>query len=58
MAEDKAVLVGLMKGLNSRHHQVGPLAPADLEGPTWDFYRYLHRQLGGALADTPAAGAT
>jgi phenylpropionate dioxygenase-like ring-hydroxylating dioxygenase large terminal subunit len=49
MAEDKTVLVDLMQGLNSRHHQTGPLARADLEGPTWDFYRYLHRRLGPAL---------
>jgi phenylpropionate dioxygenase-like ring-hydroxylating dioxygenase large terminal subunit len=49
MAEDKAVLVRLMQGLNSRHHQAGPLAPADLEGPTWDFYKYLHRKLGAAM---------
>ncbi|MGH6893675.1 MAG: aromatic ring-hydroxylating oxygenase subunit alpha [Dongiaceae bacterium] len=50
MAEDKAVLVRLMQGLNSRYHQPGPLARADLEGPTWDFYKYLHRRLGTALS--------
>ncbi len=49
MAEDKTVLVDLMQGLNSRHQRPGPLARADLEGPTWDFYRYLHRRLGTAL---------
>ena len=49
MGEDKEVLVDLMQGLNSRHQQPGPLAKADLEGPTWDFYRYLHRHLGAAL---------
>jgi phenylpropionate dioxygenase-like ring-hydroxylating dioxygenase large terminal subunit len=49
MSEDKAVLVELMQGLSSRHHQTGPLARADFEGPTWDFYRYLHRRLGTAL---------
>jgi hypothetical protein len=49
MAEDKAILVSLMQGLNSRHHEPGPLARADLEGPTWDFYKYLHRRLGAAM---------
>ena len=49
MAEDKSVLIRLMQGLNSRHHQAGPLARADLEGPTWDFYKYLHRRLGAAM---------
>jgi len=49
MAEDKAVLLRLMQGLNSRCHQPGPLARADLEGPTWDFYKYLHRRLGAAM---------
>jgi hypothetical protein len=49
MEEDKAVLLRLMQGLNSRFHQPGPLARADLEGPTWDFYKYLHRRLGEAM---------
>lgn len=51
MAEDKAVLVGLMRGMTSQRHQRGPLAPADFEGPVLDFYRYCSRRLGGALAD-------
>jgi len=51
MAEDKAVLVGLMRGMASHHHQRGPLAPADFEGPVLDFYRYCSRRLGGVLAD-------
>jgi hypothetical protein len=51
MAEDKAVLVGLMRGMASHRHQRGPLAPADFEGPVLDFYRYCGRRLGGALAD-------
>lgn len=55
MAEDRSVLVELMAGLKSRHHQIGPLASADLEGPTWDFYRYFHRRLGAALAETASA---
>jgi phenylpropionate dioxygenase-like ring-hydroxylating dioxygenase large terminal subunit len=49
MAEDKAVLVRLMQGLGSAHYQPGPLARADLEGPTWDFYHFMHRKLGAAL---------
>jgi len=49
MAEDRAVLLSLMKGLNSRHHQPGPLAPADLEGPIWDFYKYLNRKMGAGV---------
>ena len=51
MAEDKTVLVDLMRGMGSRHHQQGPLAPADFEGPVLDFYRYFSRRLGGVLAN-------
>jgi len=43
MAEDKAILVELARGLKSRHHRAGPLAPADFEGPICDFYRYMNR---------------
>ena len=50
MAEDKAVLVSLMKGMASARHQRGPLAPADFEGPVLDFYRYCSRHLGEAIA--------
>jgi phenylpropionate dioxygenase-like ring-hydroxylating dioxygenase large terminal subunit len=50
MGEDKAVLVQLMQGLNSRYQRPGPLARADYEGPTWDFYKYLHRKLNAAMA--------
>ncbi len=59
MAEDKAVLVSLMQGLRSSHYRPGPLATADYEGPTLDFYRYLDARLGKALtgeADTPSVG--
>jgi phenylpropionate dioxygenase-like ring-hydroxylating dioxygenase large terminal subunit len=48
MAEDKTVLLKLTKGLNSRYHRAGPLAPADFEGPIWDFYKYMNRKLGPA----------
>lgn len=50
MAEDKTVLVDLMRGMSSHYHQRGPLAPADFEGPVLDFYRYYSRRLGGVLA--------
>jgi len=55
MAEDKTVLVSLARGLRSRHYRNGPLGPADCEGPVWDFYRYVNRTLGPALAAGPAA---
>ncbi len=47
MAEDKEVLVGLQKGLASRHHAPGPLAPQDLEGTVLDFHKYLAGRLLG-----------
>jgi hypothetical protein len=40
-----------MKGLNSRHYQKGPLAPADFEGPVLDFYRYYSKRMQKALAN-------
>jgi phenylpropionate dioxygenase-like ring-hydroxylating dioxygenase large terminal subunit len=49
MAEDKAILVSLAKGLKSRHYRPGPLAPKDYEGPITDFYAYMNRKLGPAL---------
>lgn len=49
MSEDKTVLRTLVQGLSSMHYRPGPLARADYEGPTLDFYRYLHRRMGGAL---------
>jgi phenylpropionate dioxygenase-like ring-hydroxylating dioxygenase large terminal subunit len=54
MAEDKTVLVALMQGLGSRFQQPGPLARADLEGPTWDSYKYLHRKPGAAMLNGAA----
>jgi phenylpropionate dioxygenase-like ring-hydroxylating dioxygenase large terminal subunit len=51
MGEDKEVLTGQTKGLNSRHYQKGPLAPADFEGPVLDFYRYYSRRMQEALAN-------
>jgi phenylpropionate dioxygenase-like ring-hydroxylating dioxygenase large terminal subunit len=50
MAEDKTVLVSLAKGLRSRHYLPGPLGPADCEGPIWDFYGYINRRMGSAVA--------
>jgi phenylpropionate dioxygenase-like ring-hydroxylating dioxygenase large terminal subunit len=55
MAEDKAVLVNLAMGLKSRHYQPGPLGPADCEGPIWDFYNYINRRMGSAVAAASAA---
>jgi hypothetical protein len=55
MAEDKAVLVSLALGLKSRHSRPGPLGPADCEGPIWDFYGYMNRRMGSALAAASAA---
>ena len=54
MAEDKEVLAALKRGLDSRHYAEGPLAPADYEGPIWDFYQYLARRLIPALRDMAA----
>jgi len=51
MGEDKQVLRSLIKGLKSRFYRPGPLAPANFEGPTWDFYKYLHRRLGKAMTN-------
>jgi phenylpropionate dioxygenase-like ring-hydroxylating dioxygenase large terminal subunit len=50
MAEDKSILVDLMRGLAARDHQRGPLAPADFEGNVLDFYRYYSRRMKTALA--------
>ena len=46
MAEDKAQLTNLQRGLDSRGFQPGPLGPPDVEGTVWDFYRYMARRLG------------
>jgi phenylpropionate dioxygenase-like ring-hydroxylating dioxygenase large terminal subunit len=55
MAEDKDVLVGLMRGMASRHYEPGPLAPADFEGPVLDFYRYYSHRMSTALAAAQGA---
>lgn len=46
MAEDKTVLVDMLRGMASAHHARGPLAPAAFEGPVLDFYRYYSHRLG------------
>jgi len=51
MGEDKDVLTEMMKGLNSRHYDKGPLAPEDFEGPVLDFYRYYSRRMQGELTN-------
>jgi phenylpropionate dioxygenase-like ring-hydroxylating dioxygenase large terminal subunit len=50
MAEDKTVLVDLMRGMASSHHARGPLAPADFEGPVLDFYRFYSKRLSPVLS--------
>src|SRR5882724_7499213 len=55
MAEDKTVLVSLAKGLRSRHYRPGPLGSADCEGPIWDFYGYVNRRMGSAVAKASQA---
>ena len=49
MAEDKTVLVDLMRGMSSRHHQRGPLAPMDLEGSVWTSIAIIVAALEGRL---------
>jgi len=49
MAEDKDMLVDLKRGLYASRYASGPLAPADYEGPIWDFIQYLGRRLGPVL---------
>jgi phenylpropionate dioxygenase-like ring-hydroxylating dioxygenase large terminal subunit len=49
--EDREKLEKMQRALASRHAGSGPLAPPDLEGTIWDFYRYLDRQV-------PSAGRT
>lgn len=50
MAEDKAQLLRLQRGLNSRYYESSPLAPANYEGTVWDFYQYIARKLEDARA--------
>lgn len=44
-AEDKARLIDVQRGLQSRFAARGPLAPADYEGTVWDFYQYMASRL-------------
>ena len=46
MAEDKAQLLNLQRGLAARSFRPGPLGPPDVEGTVWDFYQYMARRLG------------
>ena len=54
MAEDKAQLTNLQRGLGARSFQPGPLGPPDVEGTVWDFYRYMARRLGRGAFGAPA----
>ena len=49
MAEDKEVLTAMVRGLNSKHYDRGPLAQPDFEGATLDLARYYSRRMSGAL---------
>ncbi|MBC7479322.1 MAG: aromatic ring-hydroxylating dioxygenase subunit alpha [Pseudorhodobacter sp.] len=51
MAEDKEVLTAMMRGLQSRHYDRGPLARADFEGAALDLARYYSRRMSGALLE-------
>ena len=50
MAEDKHVLISLMRGLKAPDYQRGPLAPADFEGNVLDFYRYYAQKLAAVIS--------
>ncbi len=45
MAEDKAQLERVRRGLKSRYITPNRLGPADLEGTVWDMYQYMARKL-------------
>ncbi len=47
--EDREKLERMQRVLGSRHAPSGVLAPHDLEGTIWDFYRYLSRRIAPAL---------
>lgn len=49
--EDREKLEKMQRALASRYAVSAPLAPPDLEGTIWDFYRYLARQ--ASRADEP-----
>ena len=46
MAEHKAQLLNLQRGLNARSFHLGPLGPPDIEDTVWDFHQYMARRLG------------
>lgn len=54
MAEDKVILTAMVRGLNSKHYDCGPLARPDFEGAALDLARYYSRRMRGALAELPA----
>ena len=43
--EDRERLLDVQKGLSSRYATRGYLAPKDLEGTVWDFYRFMSQKL-------------
>ena len=54
MAEDKDILTAMVRGLNSKHYDRGPLARPDFEGAALDLARYYSRRMRGALAELSA----
>jgi len=44
-AEDRDRLLDVQKGMSSRYAKRGYLAPIDLEGTVWDFYKFMSRKL-------------
>ena len=51
-AEDKARLISMQHGLESRYTTRSPLAPPDYEGTIWDFYRYTAAKLTPELSNS------
>lgn len=52
--EDREKLERMQRVLGSRHAPSGVLAPHDLEGTIWDFYRYLSRRIAPYRAGSAA----
>jgi len=55
MLEDKVQLEALFKGLSSRFHKPGVLAPRDYEGTVLDYYRYMDTLLNTSSANKMAS---
>ena len=53
-AKDIETGAAMVRGLNSKHYDRGPLARPDFEGAALDLARYYSRRMRGALAELPA----